>query len=303
MKLLDFVKSLVPHVTKNTIQEDLRVTLKELDTVVLPSFKAASDYLSVNKPDNRNYNTLTSDLKRALNGVKARRRGADPITEVYYRLLNVRENVENVSKKIDAALSQDVVTSGIEADKAAYIRSAGAISFISRFSLDFLSVVYAYEADEKGGESHLKKPVILYVERHIRDFGILLKGYGCDSSEFDKTIRRIPPVLIGSGSTNLAAMVQDSVDRDEIEAGLMPGFIYNPIYHLRLPIAEWQMKRYEAAKEKKKALEIRLLNYQYQQENNEDTPANLDKEIQYNQKRVDDLDRYLKEVEAELGML
>ena len=69
----------------------------------------------------------------------------------------------------------------------------------------------------------------------------------------------------------------------------------NPIYHLRLLVAEAQANRYKEASELKQVLELRILNLAKANQNSPD--AHLQKEILYTQSRVDAATAKMREYE------
>jgi hypothetical protein len=64
-----------------------------------------------------------------------------------------------------------------------------------------------------------------------------------------------------------------------------------------MAIANYQIERYNSNKEKKKVLELRLLHLRLLNDGKND--PKIEKEINYIQRRVDSLDRKIKDSEAE----
>jgi hypothetical protein len=87
---------------------------------------------------------------------------------------------------------------------------------------------------------------------------------------------------------------------DPMESAGLSGFVGSAIYAIRLPIAQWQNDRYEAAKSKKQQLELRLLYLQMQSKQKHD-PA-IEKEIAVVQDRIDGLEYKLRKTEEDLGI-
>jgi hypothetical protein len=62
-------------------------------------------------------------------------------------------------------------------------------------------------------------------------------------------------------------------------------FINNPIYHIRLWMVDSEIKQYETLKDKKRLIELRLMELKLKQNNNEDS-AELRKQIQYYEDKI-----------------
>jgi hypothetical protein len=81
------------------------------------------------------------------------------------------------------------------------------------------------------------------------------------------------------------------------------GFInhrYNPIYHVRLAIAEWQAAKYHEAVEEQKSLELRLMHLKKQRSGQQD--AALEKMIDVQEKRMLVITNEIIEMERDAGM-
>lgn len=83
---------------------------------------------------------------------------------------------------------------------------------------------------------------------------------------------------------------------DPYHFGLIP-IKMNPIYHIRMAIAEWQVARYNAAIEEKRALEYRLLALKASSDGKKD--AKLEEAIEYSEARLAKLNYKLATMEED----
>lgn len=302
MKILNFVKALLPKLEKDNILEDLRVTISELDNVVYPAYQSASDYFKSAKFQSDANQKLSITFYKSFSNNKVIKQN-NVILDIYKRLQFIKENAVYISSQIEELFERDIIADGLTAKKAILIRSAEQISFISRFSSDFLSYLYINEAVHFNSEVEeslrLSKEKIAYVEKNLPKFSASLSDLGIPNKDFTKIVGEIPELNVGGKYSHAVAGVYKESDIDPISGGFINGFVYNPIYHIRLTIAEWQASRYKANKDKKKMLELRLLHLKLQQENKND--PKLEQEIVYIQSRIDKIERYLNTVESDLG--
>lgn len=302
MKILSFIQALLPKLEKSKIIEDLRISSAELDNVVIPSFTIAAEYFKGHKIKSDHTQKLTDIFYRNVS-LTVRSKQPTVVNEIALMLVNLRQNATYVEDQLEVLLEHDIIAEGLTAKKALFIRAAEAISYVSRYSLEFLCLVYnneAYEVNAEVGENIKMVPAtVKYVDAGMLKFAKAISDYGIPNDKFKKIFTAVPDVIVGGKAGNAVAGIYKENEIDPFSSGYTANFTYNPIYHIRLTVAEWQANRYKANKEKKKVLELRLLHLKMLQEQKND--AKLENEINYIQGRIDKLERYLRSVEEELG--
>lgn len=303
MNILSFVKSLLPHVQKEQVTEDIRVTLGELDDTVIPCYRTAAEFFRSNKPRSKEVAELSASFYRNFD-LQGGQKAPSIIGDIDRRLPHMRENLAYVSELADELLEHDIIAEGLTAKKASLIRAADHISFASRYALDLMTQVYVYEsvqADANVSETMSRPPgVIKHINNNIAAFAAIVSRYGIPNKDFRKIVLAIPDISMNPKVSSVVAGLYKEKDVDPISVGPLAGFVGNPIYHIRMTVAEWQVGRYKANKEKAKELSLRLL-YLKSQLNNEASPE-LEREIEYTQERIDKLQARCREVEEELGI-
>lgn len=301
MKILAFVSALLPSIEKSKITEDLRITISELDNVVVQNYQAASDHFRSNKLKS-SINKDNSDAFYQNFDLQHGSKQTSFIAEIYKRLPAVKSNAEYILEQVEELLEHDIINEGLTVKKALFVRAAESVSFISRFSVDLLNSVYVNEAVEANAELEeslrLSPASIKFVNAHLTKFARLISDYGIPTPDFRKILTEVPEVMLNSKTANAVAGIYKEQDIDPFASSQMVGFTYNPIYHVRLMVAEWQASRYKSNKDKKKMLELRLLHLKLIQSKKND--PKIEQEITYIQSRVDKIERYLREVEESL---
>lgn len=300
MKLYDFAKGLLPSLEKNRVVEDLRVTLAELENSVLPNYSQGSEFFKLNKIKSDALKDLSDIFYRNITDKSAKQ--SSIIADVYKRLPNLIENTKRIQELVEANLERDMIREGLTASKITIIRAAESISFISGYMLDLLNYAYVQETTyivEDGGDLDFSIGKIKHVENNMSRFAKMVGEYAIQPDEFRKVLKDIPEVVINEKTQLSVSGVYKESTLDPFNTGYMVGFYYNPIYHLRLAVSEWQAGRYKANKDKKKVLELRLLHLKLKSENKSD--PKLEQEITYLQSRIDKIERDLKRVEEDLN--
>lgn len=293
--LFNYVKSLLGHLRKDDILEDLRVTKGEFENLRQTyqlftdkeagytwKAKATSDltkvfYRNFKAPGTKLTNTFVLDVS-----------GTIP---------TIVQNLELIDKELEQVLGADVLNEGLTAKKAILIRACEHLSFLSRYSLDVLNYVICAESAPKDYplDRMMSKASVEWVESHILPYAQLMSIYARAADKFKAQMTEIPEVVLNDANASTVAAVFTNEKLDPFGSMLVQGFTGSPIYHIRLIFAEWQANRYKASKEKKQVLELRLMQLKLMMEDMQD--PGLEKQIQYLQDRIDKLDRKLADME------
>lgn len=298
MNLIEVVRSLLPHIDKNKVIEDLRVTSSEIDNFGLSSYQHAGDYFKSNKLKSLTNKDLTDVFYRNFD-LQGMPKQSSMVADIAKRLVFIKDNTDYILSLAEDLYSRDILNDGLTAKKTIVLRAAGNLSFVSRFSIDLLNLLYVNEAIESKASieetMQLSPAAIKHINDHIVPFARLLSDYGIPNKKFSSLVLGVPDVVINAKTADTVKGLYKERDIDPFTSVFKSGFTGSPIYHLRLQVAEWQSNRYKANKDKKKMLELRLLHLKMLQDNKSD--AKLEQEINYIQGRVDRINRYLLEVE------
>lgn len=301
--IITYLKSLIPHIEKKDVLEDLRLTETELQTIVLPAFAAASAFFAKDKfksDENSKIESRFRSLMKPLTGNKS----STFLGDYHHRLIKFEHNVGVLVKAIDKEIGRDVVTDGVSSKKIVLLRIAEKASYLSRYSLDLLNLVYLNEASANGADVSniaMSPAELAKAKGCVDNLARLIMSYGIETKEFQTLLDKTPDVILTkTKNADIEGMYTDN-ELDPITSPMLTGFTGNLIYHARMFIAEWQTKRYKANQEKKKVLELRLLHLTLLR-NKEGTNPKIEQEIAYNQSRVAKIDRSLLEVQEDLGL-
>ena len=286
---------------KERIVEDMRVTLAELDNVVIPAYEAAATHFKASKIKSTEIKNLSGVFYQSFDS-HGRSRAPNFISDILQQLRNVRGNLSAVSDVLNEILEKNVIIDGITARKAVLIRASESINFASRYALDLLDYVYITEHNSVSGggsEASTTTPAAVRdVKVRLNQFATSISDYGIPTATFIKEINLIPEVVVNKFTQDKAGGSIKESTIDPFANAHMSNFMLNPIYRIRLFPAEWQVNRYNASKEKKKVLELRLLYLNMANEKKQD--AAVEKEIIYLQNRIDKLDAKIRDVEESI---
>lgn len=303
MKISEFIKAILPRMEKDKLAEDLRITIDELDKIAIPSYQAANAFFKTYKFQSEEVEAMSLTFKR--NYESKHPRQSNFISDINLALANLRANAETILDQAEAVLNEDIVTEGLTAKKALIIRSAEMLSFVTRYSIDLLNLVYESESKAVGApESYeaIKLPPIRRETtlKNVNRFAMLLADYSMDTKRFSTALSDVPEIFVNVKNAASIASIYKEKDIDPFAGSYMAGFSGSPIYHVRLIFTEWQANRYKSNKEKKVVLELRLLYLKSLKDKGSN--ASLEREIEHTQDRVNKIERYLNSVETDLGI-
>ena len=303
MNVIEFVTSMAPGLKRLDVEEDISISLRELNKSVKPAYADADGYFRATRLTSKEAKDLQEIFYSEIKGSK--NKGATFINDINNRLVAIEQNLLTMQKIITGSFEKDIIAEGMTAKKANMLRSAEYFSFITKFATDVLSYVYFFEAQQAMGKEaaesiEISPATIKRVGAHMGKFSRLLNAFSINDAEFKKLVGAAPDVLIGGKNAEVVTSIypMDKLDTSFVQMG--SNFIPNPIYHARMIVAEWQLSRYRQSEEKLASLKLRLLHLAMVSRN--ENSAAIEKEIQYTQSRVDKLERKLSETREELNL-
>ena len=302
MAIADYLKSLSPTLKRDEVLEDVRVTLKELDTIVIPAYSTADTYFKTNRLISPSVKELSDSFYEEFKPKGGKK--STFIGDICFALGNLRANLQYVYEDSEKILETDVIASGLTVKKAFYVRLAEYANFMTNYSIDLLNFCYFFEMQEMVGSNeanHMEiNPMTMRtVVDNIDNFSRLMSAYAIEHSKFVQITTKLVDVLANTDD-GVLSNIYDKEQYDPTFVALTSGFIPYPVYHFRMMIAEYQLKRYRSNENKKRALELRLLHIKMLKEQKND--PRLEKEISYVQGRIDGLERDMADVKESLGI-
>ena len=104
--------------------------------------------------------------------------------------------------------------------------------------------------------------------------------------EIETKFKEIPNVLVNAESIETSQQLLGKDKTDPFQMRFIP-LVLNPIYHVRIRVAEYQAAKYREAKEERGILELRIMLLKEQRSGREN--AKIEKQIEYNEGRLQKL--------------
>lgn len=298
MKIKEYVSSLLPSFTKSRLTEDLNIIREELKVNTIPPYTAASKAYATVKFQAADLKRFEEDFKR---GVKTKFRG-NSLSVIEQTLKRMEENTDVVEKLIANYYADDVMRDAMTFLKVNITQYIETMSFVSRYARRHLLWVMATENHAINGDQEFTAMTPgevewLRVQRQNFFTGItILGGERSEKGEIDKSFNDIPDIVISKDNVPVIEKTVGAQKIDPFHFGLIPVWL-NPIYHVRMQIAEWQVKRFKAAQKEREIIELRLLQLKQAAQGKKD--ARLQEQIEYNEGRLQRLNYELQKMEED----
>lgn len=298
-KIKQYVGSLLPMFKRDRVREDARVLRGNLEQFAIPAYKEANLNFAKLKIRSKDL----QDKYQTFNGIVKKAKGKNVIEAIALGLDYVSDSLDIIDKQVEKRLEDQIASAGTSAAGITIIRSLEVMTFTTNYALLFLNWAYWEECDAQGGGSRYGTPSageLKYINEKFPDFCRAMNVYVHNHSVFEKLIEAIPDVTIGTDTANGALAVFEASQVDPF--GFSIANIHkteNPIYHIGMIVAEFQNKLYQRNKELKMMLEMRAL--RLQQVLDKEPNAQVEKELEYTQSRVEALNAKLREYEKKVS--
>jgi len=297
MDIIKFVSKLLPSFGRDRILEDIRITrgeLLELQEVFSESAKMLARTTFKNKELNKKFDLFQSTVKS----------GSDnPITFIHKNIKNILDNLDTCEKLVIDYIGTTVASGGLNFKQANIIQFVDNIHYVNNFSRKFLHYVLViessqYEKDPEEAMLALSKPDREAIDKDFLNFCSAFKTAILKKEDLLKKFADIPEAQVTESSNKTLTQTVGIGKIDPFSLGFAGNWL-NPIYFIRMSIAEWQVKRYQATKDQTQALRLRLMQLE-QQRNGKENPK-LEKEIAYYEKLVQQNQYEIDKVEKQYG--
>ena len=287
--ILKFFNSLHHTTKKDDVIDNLNMTFNELHDKVLPSLDNIISVLGNSIVIKKN-NVLS--LLAVSSGIKVKD-NRDMLVKLKGILTNISKSEKNVKKLVNDYLP-DTVT-----DKTATVRDLTILKLISDLSsLTMYSLDFLYYILTSADDSDYPKIKFQQIQNDIPDFSSVLRSYKDNFTKTLDNIKKVANVEMITEPENIG-MFEKVIGRQGkiVNTPAVNGFLGNPIYHIRLMLVDREVDKYENLKDKKKLLELRVMELKAK-ENGESNPK-ITKQIEYYEDKIAKVEYNISQIEDE----
>lgn len=297
MKIGKYVGSLLPTFDRGQVEEDLRVLKEELSDTTIPPYESAADYFGREGFQSRECDDFNSLFDRQVD-VERKLKDIYPVT-IHKVLERTLETANMLESEVDRYFGRDIAAGGMTYARANLLRLVEVSYFVSRYARKLL--LWTYDQEKKAAGREIGNPFtrveIAWIHENRNGFFAALRVLGRPTKEIKGALVNIPDMVVVPEEVEVAEQTVGSGKLDPLRMGLLPPKL-NPIYHVRMAIAEFQVARHQVAQEEKRALEYRLLALR-DIRNEGGGDARLEQQIEYTENRVKKLNHRLAKMQED----
>lgn len=296
MSIAKYVASLLPSFEKSQIEEDVRLLKEELMNNTIEPYRAAADFFKRNGFKSKDTIEFDQTFGRQIR-VESEMLGRYPIT-IHLAMVRCLDNLLMVESRIGTVVGRDLAATGLSYSKANLLRFIEVANFVAKYARKLLLWTYANENVALGlriGDP-LAPAEMGYLVQNRAAFISGLSVVAKKTKVIEAALNNIPNLIVVPAEAEAVSQTVGMARLDPLQTGLIP-IKLNPIYHIRMAIAEYQVARYKAGQEEKRALEYRLLALKELAEGTQD--AKLEQQIEYTENRLQKLNFKLAKMEED----
>ena len=274
---------------KVTHKEDVRslteATFAAISKEVIPSLKNVSDSAEYFKSE-RIY--VLSNMGGSLDLKTDRPEEVIKVLTKFFKDILAEE--KDFISLIDAQANDKVFPALANAQEVAVMKTISDISSVTLYVLDLLYYIIL------GEESQYPVKKIAALQESVPYFTAIVRNY---NNRFDKHVSDLAKISKNEVKLDAPVNMMDKLLAKHgklVSFPLINGFINNPIYHIRLWVTDREIEKYEALKEKKKLLELKLLDLKLRASEKHD--EKLIKQVQYYEDKISGIEYELKDIEG-----
>lgn len=286
MNVFQFVRSMLPSFKRNDVSERIRLIRGDLVNETIPPYETTvADYKSINftAPP------VVAFEKEFSKYVSTEYRGK--WFEVVLQVLkNLQNNFDFIESLVQDNYANDIVVEGLTYKRAQILQYIALAGFVSDYSRQVLLYLLVCEANLKaralpdGKERPL--PEIKWLLENRTAYFRALNAMSLREKELAAVLDDIPDIVVTEDSAELVAETVGRHKVDPMNFNIIP-IGKNPFHFIGIRWANWQVAKYQRAKEEKRALEFRLEQLRCQRNGTED--PRLEKSIAYYEEEVNRL--------------
>jgi hypothetical protein len=290
-----FVQSLLPTFKRSRVLTDIRTTRSDFERLQPLYDEAATTFANW-----KFKNPLVKERLEQFGEIVKGRDSDNALVHIAKNIPTILKNLDAVESLAEKVLTDNIVGAGLNYKQAVLLRYVDATFLVAKYARTLLGFVMAYESAEFKENSidpdeSITKAERAYLVKQGLDF---CRAYaaiiGAPTQTLDK-LNDVPEIEINKSDTAFVASSQG----DRVDPFRM-GFVAtnaNPIYFVRMLVAEWEHKRFQETKADVQLLELRLLQMKKLQKGQPD--ASLERQITYMENRVQKLRAELADVESQ----
>lgn len=292
MNITDYIKGFAKSFGKGRVQEEIDCTRDDLTKHTLEFLTTNHRWLASNERDlvSKYYLESRDELIQGFSR-SGYLRPTNPFTMLEQSLTNAVKILDFIDGWLNKTITEEQLSgTAMSLSKANVLQFLDAIGFASRYTRNWLDVVFSAESNNHNKiaeTAELTPAQIKFLSENQSAWTRVISLLATPVHEIERLINDIPEIVVSEANPKLLAATQGVQKTDPFRFGFVQSR-WNPIWLAVVISSDWQATRYKTAREEKEMLELRLLRLQKQLQANGGNDPRLSSIIE---KRTAQLDK------------
>ena len=294
MKILQIFSGMTRKVTEDQLSQILTLSSAACHNYVIPLLEITSDTFST--MHNNDYSPKTRQLINTFN--TSTKYGVVDPEDILQLILNV---LRKITREIPVLQDNIMENPGDDGDEARNTRTAAyavvtfQYGFLTSFSMKIARYIVELELNNVGGQLPSGFKILdEQIKEDIVSFLKLIEFYNTHTGTIYSAVGNVPVIDLDNDYEAMKRELNSDKEINLLNKASL-GFNGNPIYHMRLWIADKETNKYNDLKDTRRIVELQLEKLRNKNEGKDD--AKLDKQISYYANKMKKISKAIAKIE------
>lgn len=306
MNPIQYLKTLLPVFGKKDVADDLDALRTKLLDTTIPKYEKTTETFSgrynFSSEYGKDFNLFFDKASKFNYKTNSVQGILDVMVNVLHTIPFFQRNIAsfyNPSHANTQTGTNYLAAKTISLVKANLLQYLEMMNFAEEYSRRHLVVLVTAETNLNLGQpelNHIRPYELEYLKQNRDAYMKALNACAMPSSKIEAEFSKIPDVTVDETNESLLESTLGGENIDPFGFNFIP-IRFNPIYHVRMMIADWQADRLHAAKEEAKYVEFKLLQLRRKLDGEPENTI-IAKDVEYSKDRLNKLYTKIAEEEA-----
>lgn len=279
MKFKSFINAFLPEVGKENIADEIGEITDDLRRHTLPAYKQS---VELSKKFKYKGSTEMSKMHSQFGRIY---KEDNIVVYMAAFLERLSDNIDVAEAAFSESFEDDVVKEALTYKRIGILQHIELSSFVVRFSRRLLMYIYAVETEQLKGArlDRFYAGEGKYLLANFTHFTNAIESLGVGAEVTQGRFEQMPDIIVKEDNIETQTSLVGINKLDPFKFNLIAPN-WNPIFYIRMPLADRRVAKMREAQEEAKALQHRILHYKELQDGKND-PA-LSERIEYMEERV-----------------
>lgn len=296
MKITQYIKALLPVVSKSTMLEDIRFARNQLSELQEIYSRADKSFGKFKSEDAKRLQNSFASITHSGNS-------KNMLVVISEGIPNVLKTLTAIEALVAGEFEETIATRGLTAKRANLMQLTDASTFVARYCIKLYTFILKQEIiktrAEKGLENGSSTTVTAFedetIVKGLIPFCTAWNVFSMPSAKMADVLEALPEVIVSDANYSTLKQTIGEAKLDPFAFGTS-NFMWSPIRAIRMRREEAAHARYEEMVKEMEMAKLRLEQLRQILQGKED--ASLDREINYLQNLVDQLSSDIADMES-----